>query len=88
MEADEQVPAAAGAAAVRGAPGGAVSHAGSDPLEGHTSMAMDQSLTDLRTHAVEMGGLVIDQVGSAVRALLDRDLLVRFHRAPVSRSDR
>ncbi|MCK7583495.1 MAG: hypothetical protein MZV65_53500 [Chromatiales bacterium] len=41
--------------------------------EGHTSKSVDQSLTDLRTHAVEMGGLVIDQVGGAVKALLDRD---------------
>jgi phosphate transport system protein len=44
-----------------------------DPLEGHTSKTVDQSLTELRTHAVEMGGLVIDQVGSAVVALLERD---------------
>ena len=44
-----------------------------DPLEGHTSKTVDQSLTELRTHAVEMGGLVIDQVGSAVAALLERD---------------
>jgi phosphate transport system protein len=43
------------------------------PLEGHTSRTVDQALTELRTHAVEMGGLVIDQVGSAVRALLERD---------------
>jgi phosphate transport system protein len=44
-----------------------------DPLEGHTSKTVDQSLTELRTRAVEMGGLVIDQVGSAVQALLARD---------------
>jgi phosphate transport system protein len=44
-----------------------------DPHEGHTSKTVDQSLTELRNHAVEMGGLVIDQVGSAVRALLERD---------------
>ena len=74
MEADEQVPAAVGAVAVPRGSGGTASQAGSDPLEGHTSKAVDQSLTDLRTHAVEMGGLVIDQVGSAVKALLDRDL--------------
>ena len=42
-------------------------------IEGHTSKTVDQALTELRTHAVEMGGLVIDQVGSAVRALLERD---------------
>jgi phosphate transport system protein len=44
-----------------------------DPHDGHTSKSVDQTLHELRTHAVEMGGLVIDQVGSAVRALLDRD---------------
>ena len=44
-----------------------------DPAEGHTSKSVDQSLHGLRLHAVEMGGLVIDQVGAAVRALLDRD---------------
>jgi phosphate transport system protein len=44
-----------------------------DPLEGHTSKTVDQSLHELRTHAVEMGGLVIDQVGTAVKALLERD---------------
>jgi len=44
-----------------------------DPREGHISKTVDQALTELRTHAVEMGGLVIDQVGSAVRALLERD---------------
>lgn len=44
-----------------------------DPLEGHTQKTVDQALHELRTLAVEMGGLVIDQVGSAVRALLDRD---------------
>ena len=45
-----------------------------DPHEAHTSKTVDQSLTELRMHAVEMGGLVIDQVGSAVRALLERDV--------------
>jgi phosphate transport system protein len=44
-----------------------------DPHEAHTSKTVDQSLTELRTHVVEMGGLVIDQVGCAVRALLERD---------------
>jgi phosphate transport system protein len=73
MEADEQTAATAGVGPSKRAPGGAGSHAGSDPLEGHISKTMDQSLTELRTHAVEMGGLVIDQVGSAVKALLDRD---------------
>lgn len=73
MEADEQA-AAAGVVPTERAPDGARSRAGSDPLEGHTSKTVDQSLTELRTHAVEMGGLVIDQVSSAVRALLERDL--------------
>ncbi len=45
-----------------------------DPHQGHTSKTVDQALHELRTHAVEMGGLVIDQVGSAVKALLERDL--------------
>jgi len=74
MEADEQVTASAVNATPQAPTDRAASHAGSDPLEGHTSKSVDHSLTDLRTHAVEMGGLVIDQVGSAVRALLDRDL--------------
>ncbi|MFO1407177.1 MAG: phosphate signaling complex protein PhoU [Steroidobacteraceae bacterium] len=43
------------------------------PGEGHTARAVDQSLAGLRLHAVEMGGLVIDQVGKAVEALLGRD---------------
>lgn len=73
MEADEQAPVNAGYAASKPGSGGVGTRAGSDPLEGHTSKTMDQSLTELRTHAVEMGGLVIDQVGSAVKALLDRD---------------
>ena len=47
-----------------------------DPHEHHTSKTVDQALAELRMHAVEMGGLVIDQVGSAVRALLERDLAV------------
>jgi phosphate transport system protein len=45
-----------------------------DPLEGHTSKTVDQALHELRTHAVEMGGLVIDQVSSAAKALLERDM--------------
>jgi phosphate transport system protein len=44
-----------------------------DPMEGHISRSVDQSLTALRLHAVEMGGLAIDQVATAVRALLERD---------------
>jgi phosphate transport system protein len=46
---------------------------GGDPAEGHTAKVVDQSLGGLRMLAIEMGGLVIDQVSSAVRALLERD---------------
>ena len=68
MQADEQLQRSAGGpAADRTGPGGG------DPLEGHTSKVVDQSLSGLRLHAVEMGGLVIDQVSSAVRALIQRD---------------
>jgi phosphate transport system protein len=45
----------------------------SDPMEGHTAKAFDGALTELRLHAVSMGGLVIDQVATAVRALLEAD---------------
>lgn len=44
-----------------------------DPVEGHTAKAFDAALSDLRLQIVGMGGLVIDQVSSAVRALLDGD---------------
>ncbi len=43
------------------------------PAEGHISRAVDQSLVDLRLRAVAMGGLVIDQVASCVRALVEHD---------------
>lgn len=39
----------------------------------HTSRAVEQSLAGLRLHAVEMGGLAIDQVACAVKALLEQD---------------
>jgi phosphate transport system protein len=42
-----------------------------DPIEGHTAKAFDAVLMDLRLQIVAMGGLVIDQVATAVRALLD-----------------
>ena len=74
MVTDEKIPAAAPQAALGADPGAAAVLTGGDPLEGHTSKTVDQSLTELRTHAVEMGGLVIDQVTSAVDALIDRDL--------------
>jgi phosphate transport system protein len=44
-----------------------------DPLEGHTARALDTALAELRLSAVSMGGLVIDQVSIAIRALLDGD---------------
>ena len=44
-----------------------------DPVEGHTAKAFDAALCDLRLQMVAMGGLVIDQVSSATRALLDGD---------------
>lgn len=45
----------------------------SDPAEGHTAKAFDAALTDLRLNVVAMGGLAIDQVSTAIRALLDGD---------------
>jgi phosphate transport system protein len=50
-----------------------------DRAEGHTFTPFDQAFSGLRLHALSMGGLVIDQVGSATRALLDgdRDLAAR-----------
>jgi len=45
----------------------------SDPTDLHTSSAVDESVAGLRMHALEMGALVIEQVASAVRALLERD---------------
>jgi phosphate transport system protein len=44
-----------------------------DPAEGHTAKALDFSLGELRLRAVALGGLVIDQVTTAIRALLTRD---------------
>jgi phosphate transport system protein len=45
----------------------------SDPTEPHTSSTVDQTLTGLRMHALEMGALVIDQVADSVKALLERN---------------
>ncbi len=45
----------------------------SDPTEGHTAKVFDVALSELRLHVVTMGGLAIDQVAAAVRALLDGD---------------
>jgi trehalose-6-phosphate synthase len=44
-----------------------------DPTDPHTSSSVDQSVTGLRLHALEMGALVIDQVAGAVRALVESD---------------
>ncbi len=44
-----------------------------DPVEGHTAKAFDAALSELRLQLVTMGGLVIDQVSSATRAVLDGD---------------
>ena len=71
MQADEQVPGTIASDAAVGDAAGGPLHG--DPGEGHTSKTVDQSLTALRMLAVQMGGLVIDQVASAVRALLTRD---------------
>lgn len=45
----------------------------SDPAEGHTARSFDAALSELRLHVVTMGGLAIDQVSTAVRALLESD---------------
>jgi phosphate transport system protein len=45
----------------------------SDPSEPHTSTVVEQTIAGLRLHVTEMGGLVIEQVASAVKALLERD---------------
>ena len=71
MQADEQVPGTVASDTSVGETDGG--HVHGDPGEGHTSKTVDQSLTALRMLAVQMGGLVIDQVASAVRALLARD---------------
>jgi phosphate transport system protein len=42
-----------------------------DPAEGHTATALSQALSELRLKVVAMGGLAIDQVGIAIRALLE-----------------
>lgn len=44
-----------------------------DPLEGHTAKAFDAALGELRLQVVAMGGLAIDQVSMAIRALLEGD---------------
>jgi phosphate transport system protein len=44
-----------------------------DPTDPHTSSSVDQSLSGLRLHALEMGALVIEQVAGAVRSLVEND---------------
>jgi phosphate transport system protein len=72
MQADEQVPGTASGDASVSQTDVSQAYAG-EPGEGHTSKTVDQSLTALRMLAVQMGGLVIDQVSSAVRSLLTHD---------------
>jgi phosphate transport system protein len=45
----------------------------SDPAEGHIARSFDAALSELRLNVVTMGGLAIDQVSTAVRALLEGD---------------
>ena len=44
-----------------------------DPTEGHTHSTLNHVLAELRLNTVSMGGLVIDQVSTAMRALLNAD---------------
>jgi phosphate transport system protein len=46
-----------------------------EPTEGHIYSAFDSALGALRLKVLEMGGLVVDQVSTAVQALLDGDRL-------------
>ena len=39
----------------------------------HTDRAYEEQLGQLRTAVLEMGGLVEDQIGQAVKALIERD---------------
>jgi phosphate transport system protein len=73
MQAGEQVSAASEPTPAAAAASAEVTATAGDPIEGHTSKTVDQTLLGLRMHAVEMGGLVIDQVASAGKALLDRN---------------
>jgi phosphate transport system protein len=45
----------------------------SDPSEPHTLTGFDHSVGALRMLAVQMGGLVIEQVADSVKAVLERD---------------
>jgi phosphate transport system protein len=44
-----------------------------DPVEGHTHKALDFALSELRSVTTSMGGLVINQVSTAVQSLLRGD---------------
>ncbi|MDH4106547.1 MAG: hypothetical protein OEV39_10600, partial [Gammaproteobacteria bacterium] len=48
--------------------------ASSDPGDPHTLGVVDESVAGLRLHALEMGALVIEQVATAARSLLERDM--------------
>jgi phosphate transport system protein len=39
----------------------------------HTDKTYEEELAQLRTHVLEMGGLVEDQIGQAIHALVERD---------------
>ena len=45
-----------------------------EPTEGHTVKRYDAELTHLRGQVLEMGGLVLDQVNKAIKALTTQDL--------------
>jgi len=44
-----------------------------EPTEGHIYTGLDSALASLRLQILQMGGLVVDQVTTAVRALLEYD---------------
>ena len=44
------------------------------PMEGHTVQRFDGELSNLHLMILEMGGLVMDQVNSALRALREKDI--------------
>jgi len=51
----------------------------------HTDRTYDQQLGQLRTAVLEMGGLVEEQIGQAIRALIGRDAALA--RATIARDD-
>ncbi len=50
-----------------------------EPTEGHTVKRYDAELSHLRGQVIEMGGLVLDQVNKAIRALTTQDLDAAAH---------